>query len=188
MLKTLYVADPIVYDGNQLRPHWIYRNFDLLGDAVVAFRGEVNVDLDHMVDLSDVKNREHIYSPEMLNFIIEHFHTNLPLAIYQQRMFMVAIKEELEQYELPITRMGDDLYVNRGKLSVSVATVSTVSSLIHVGLNIDTKGTPIKTAGLKELKINDLSSFAEAVMLRYKRDMESIEEARYKVRGINQEA
>jgi hypothetical protein len=136
-----------------------------------------------MVDLADVKEKEFIYSPLMLNFLAEHFDTNLELAIYRQRMLMVAIKEELEQFEHEVYRVGDDLYVNRGKLSVSIATASVVSTLIHAALNIETEGTPVKTCGLKELGITDIGSFANSVMMRYKRELEQIYEARCKVRG-----
>ncbi|MDD4802317.1 MAG: DUF366 family protein [Syntrophomonas sp.] len=184
MIKTIMLKEQIKYDGSQLQPHWIYRNFGLLGDAVVAFIGEVQVNLDKMVDLTDVKEKEHIYSPLMLNFIAEHFNTDLELAIYRQRLLMVTIKEQLEQYEIAVKRVGDDLYVDRGKLSVSVATSSVVSTLIHIGLNIETEGTPLKTAGLRELGISDISAFATNVMLNYNRELERINEARCKVRGI----
>ena len=184
MIKTLLLKEQINYDGSQLQPHWIYRNFGVLGDAVVAFTGEVNVSLDKMVDLTDVREKDFIYSPQMLNFIIEHFNYGLDLAIYRQLMFMVAIKEELEQFEIVVSRIGDDLYINRGKLSVSIATSSVISTLIHIGLNIETEGTPVKTVGLKELGITDISAFAENIMLRYKRELERISEARCKVRGI----
>jgi hypothetical protein len=184
MIKTLLLKNQINYDGSQLQPHWIYRNFGVLGDAVVAFTGEVNVALDKMVDLTDVREKEFIYSPQMLNFIIEHFTDGLEMAIYRQLMFMVAIKEELEQYEIVVKRIGDDLYINRGKLSVSIATSSVISTLIHIGLNIETDGTPVKTVGLRELGIADISAFAENVMLSYKRELERIKEARCKVRGI----
>lgn len=183
MIKMLVIDDPVIYDGNQLQSHWIYRQYGLLGDAVVAFAGEVNVNLDKMVDLADVQVNEFIYSPLMLNFIIEHFNTDLELAVYRQRLFMVCIKEELEQYEIDVNRIGDDLYVNRGKLSISIATSTTVSTLIHVGLNIETQGTPVKTAGLNELGISDISAFADKVMVRYKRELEQIYEARCKVKG-----
>jgi len=96
---------------------------------------------------------------------------------------MVCIKEELEQFEIEVSRMGDDLYVNRGKLSVSIATCTTVSTIIHVGLNIETQGTPVKTIGLNELGIADIAAFADKVMLRYKMELEQIYEARCKVRG-----
>lgn len=183
MIKTLVINDPTSYDGSQLQSHWIYRKYGVLGDAVVAFSGEVNVNLDKMVDLADVKVKEFIYSPLMLNFIVEHFSTNLELAIYRQRLFMVCIKEELEHYEIEVSRLGDDLYINRGKLSVSIATCTTVSTLIHIGLNIETQGTPVKTVGLNELGVTDISAFADNVMLRYKMELEKIYEARCKVKG-----
>lgn len=184
MIKTMLLKDEVNYDGTQLKPHWIYRNYGLLGDAVVAFVGEAHVTLDKMVDITDVREKEHIYSPRMLNFIVEHFNTNLEMAIYKQLILIVSIKDELETYEIAVQRVGDDLYIDRGKLSVSIATSSVVSTLIHVGLNIETEGTPLKTAGLKQLGISDLSAFAENVMLRYKRELERIYEARCKVRGI----
>jgi len=187
MIKTLWLEDQVNYDGSQLQAHWVYRNYGILGDAGVAFTGIVNVPLENMVDLADVREKEAIYSPLMLNFIIEHFDTNLELAVYRQRLLMVIIKEELEQYEIAVQRVGDDLYINRDKLSVSIATRSVVSTLIHAALNIETEGTPVPTIGLKQLGINDISSFAESIMLRYKRELERIYEARCKVRGITGE-
>jgi hypothetical protein len=184
VIKTMLLDDEVDYNGTQLQPHWIYRNYGLLGDAVVAFVGEVNVTLDKMVDLTDVREKESIYSPRMLNFIVEHFNTNLELAVYKQLILMVSIKEELETYEIVTQRIGDDLYIDRAKLSVSIATSSVVSTLMHVGLNIETEGTPVKTAGLKQLGVPDISAFAENVMLRYKTELERIYEARCKVRGI----
>ena len=77
MLKILVTEKQIEYTGKELAPHWIYRNFDLTGDAAVAFMGPSNVPLEHMVDLYDVKEKTHIHSPLMLNFIIEHFSTDL---------------------------------------------------------------------------------------------------------------
>lgn len=184
MIKTAFLQEHIDYDGTQLQPHWIYRNFGILGDAVVAFTGKVSVAIDKMVDLTDVRANDGIYSPRMLNFIVEHFHTDLEKAVYRQLILMVAIKEELENFEIVAQRVGDDLYIQRGKLSVSIATSSVVSTLIHVGLNIQTAGTPVKTVGLEELGVADIASFAENVMLRYKRELERIYEARCKVRGI----
>jgi len=183
-LKTLFIDKKINYTGTQLSPHWIYRNFDLLGDAIVAFVGEADVLIDNMVDLADIRNKDFIYSPLMLHFIAEHFNNNLDLAIYRQRLLIVCIKEELEQFAIPVRRLGDDLYVNDGKLSVSIATSSTISTLIHTGLNIENQGTPVKTSSLSAMGIKDIKAFAEKVMLRYTRELEQIYEARCKVRGI----
>lgn len=184
MLNILVAEKEIKYTGQELAPHWIYHNFNLLGDAAVAFIGPTQVDIEHMVDLADVKEGAHIYSPLMLNFIIEHFSTDLELAVYRQRLFITGIKEELELFEVPIARVGDDLYINRAKLSVSIATCSRISSLIHVGLNISTEGTPVKTAGLEQLGIKDIKSFAQNVLRRYQNELEQIYLARCKVRGV----
>ncbi len=184
MIRTLVSDRSISYDGTQMKSHWIYENFGLAGDAAVAFTGEVKVELDKMIDLIDVSRKESIYSPLMLNFLIEHFNPNLELAIYRQWLFMTLIKEELSQFEVNVYRMGDDLYFNKAKLSVSVATVSSLSSLIHIGLNIRTEGTPVKTVGLTELGINDINAFASTIMLKYKRELEHIYEARCKVRSV----
>ncbi len=183
-MKTLFIEKKIDYLGIQLAPHWIYNNYKLLGDAAVSFIGEADVTIDHMVDLADVQEKGFIYSPLMLHFIVEHFDTDLTLAIFKQRMLMVAIKEELEQYEIYPSRRGDDLYINKKKLSVSIATRSIVSTLIHVGLNIKTEGTPVPTIGLEELGIPDIKALAVNVMDRYKQELEQIAEARCKVRGV----
>ncbi len=187
MLKILVADREIKYTGKELTPHWIYRNFDLRGDAAVAFVGPAQVDVDDMVDLTNVKEQGYISSPSMLNFIIEHFSTDLELAVYRQRLFLTCIKEELELFEVPVARVRDNLYINRKKLSVSIATCSTVSTLIHVGLNITTEGTPVKTAGLEEIGIKDVKSFAQNVLRRYQNELELIYLARCKVRGITVE-
>jgi type I restriction enzyme R subunit len=53
-MKTLFIEKEIKYIGSQLAPHWIYKNFHIQGDAIVAFVGEVDVDLSEMVDIEDV--------------------------------------------------------------------------------------------------------------------------------------
>ena len=184
MLKTLLLKEEIKYDVSQLRPHWIYRSHGLLGDAIVAFFGPVQVETEKMMDLKDIREKEAIYSPRMLSFIAEHFDTDLEKAIYRQFILTMAIKEELENREIQLQRIGDDLYQDRAKLSVSIATSTVVSTLIHTGINVETQGTPVKTIGLNELGVTDLAAFAQNVMLRYKMELERIYEARCKARGI----
>ena len=57
-MKTKFIEEDIKYIGSQLHPHWIYRNFKLQGDAIVAFMGECEVKLTEMVDIEDVINNE----------------------------------------------------------------------------------------------------------------------------------
>ncbi|MGI5912920.1 MAG: DUF366 family protein [Syntrophomonadaceae bacterium] len=184
MLKTQYINKLISYSGKELVPHWIYRNFDITGDAVVAFCGEVSVPSTFMLNQMDILDQAYIYSPLMLNFIIEHFDTDLNLAIYRQRLFMIGIKEELEKLGIKIIRRGETLYVESSKLTVSVASSSNISTLLHIGINIDNTGTPVKAIGLNQLGVKDISSFANNVMLHYQLELEQIYDARCRVRGI----
>lgn len=184
MIKTLYINKPINYSGRELEPHWIYRNFDILGDAVIAFCGETNVPQSFMLDQTDIIDKAYIYSPLMLNFIIEHFDNDLNLALYRQRLFLIGIKDELQQLGITVVRRVEALYANNRKLTVSVASSSNVSTLVHTGINIETAGAPVKAAGLAELGVNDIQSFAENVMLRYQVELEQIYDARCRVRGI----
>jgi len=50
-MKTLLINENIKYEGWQLAPHWIYKNFKIMGDAIVAFKGECEVKLTEMVDI-----------------------------------------------------------------------------------------------------------------------------------------
>ena len=181
-LKTLvYESTPIDYDGTQLSPHWIFKRCDLLGDAVVAFLGKANVDIAHMVDLSDVKANAPIYSPRMLHFVGEWFIDSLDRAILLQHLFAGEIYELLlEQGIGSLTRKGNDIFFKSRKVSVSIATKSPLSTLMHTGINIETEGTPVPTAGLKELGIEPFD-FAERVLRRFSADWEGWEKARRKV-------
>ena len=101
----------------------------------------------------------------------------------------MTAKELLETLtERPVTRKGDDLYLTRtdgtpGKLSVSIATVSATSTLIHTGFNIETEGTPVPTVGLAELDI-DVPAFASELLHRYTGEVQDIWLARCKVRAV----
>ena len=190
LMQTRVIADrDISYDGRQLAPHWIYRQFDLLGDAVVAFVGPCRVDLSEMVDLADVKAQAPIYSPRMLHCIAEFFGGDLHLTVYRQRLLIVTAKELLEvETGRRVTRRGDDLYLDRadgtpGKLSVSIATTSATSTLIHTGFNIATAGTPVATVGLDELGVA-APAFAAGLLARYAAEVADIWDARCKVRAV----
>lgn len=185
MMKTKLIKEEIKYIGSQLAPHWIYKNFGLQGDAIVAFKGECEVKLTEMVDIEDVINNEPIYSKYMLSFISEQFGVNLVEGVFRQRLLMCIIKELLEERGIFVKRNGDDLIVGGGKLSVSIATKSVTSILIHTGLNILSEGAPVKASGLtSELGITDIDEFAIQVMSRYAEEINDIHSASMKVRGV----
>lgn len=185
MMETFFVEERCTYTGEQLSSLFTYRNFRIQGDSVIAFIGPCRVELTEMVDLEDVLAQDWIYSPLMLHFIIEIFHLDLEKMITVQRLFIAIIKEQLEFNGVKgIKRKGDDLYLDNRKLSVSIATISPVSCMIHTGLNIETEGTPVPTVGLSELGIDDPRAFAQQVMKALAMELEEIELARCKVRGV----
>ena len=184
-MHTKLIDTEIKYIGSQLAPHWIYKNLKLQGDAIVAFIGECEVALTEMVDIEDVINNEPIYSKSMLSFITEQFNVNLVEGVFRQRLLICIIKELLEERGIFVVRNGDDLMIDGRKLSVSIATKSTTSILIHTGLNILSEGAPVKASGLtSELGIVDIKEFALEVMKRYAEELEDINLASTKVRGV----
>lgn len=184
-MKTLFIDKEIKYIGSQLAPHWIYKNFKIQGDVIVAFCGECDVKLNEMVDIEDVINNEPIYSKYMLSFISEQFNICLVEGVLRQRLLMSTIKEALEKRGVVVRRDGDDLFINDKKLSVSIATKSMTSVLIHTGVNILAEGAPIPVSALKtDLNIDDIKEFAIEVMKNYSEEIEDIVLASTKVRGV----
>lgn len=184
-MKTLLINEPVKYEGWQLSPHWIYKNYKIQGDAIVAFRGECEVKLSEMVDIEDVINNEPIYSKDMLSFISEQFGIGLTEGVYRQRLLICTIKEALEKRGINVVRSGDDLFVNGKKLTVSIATKSLTSILIHTGININSEGAPVKASGLtNDLGITDIDVFAKEIMASYSQETDDIILAATKVRGV----
>ncbi len=191
-MESLFIKDEIKYIGSQLSPHWIYKNFHILGDAIVSFTGEMDVKITEMVDIEDVISNSPIYSKKMVSFIIEQFGISLSECVLRQRFLICIIIEELRKIlgdKFKIRRSGDDIFVNIDgkdrKLSVSIATKSTTSGLIHTGLNIDPEGAPVDACGLStHLGITNIEEFAKNVMKRYIEEDKEIFEATCKVRGV----
>lgn len=185
MIQTKFIDEEIKYEGFQLAPHWIYKNFKIQGDAIVAFIGECEVKLTEMVDIEDVINNEPIYSKSMLSFISEQFNIGLVEGVFRQRLLICTIKEALETRGVKVTRDGDDLFFDGRKLTVSIATKSATSVLIHTGVNIISSGAPVKASGLGEdIGIDNIEGFAKEVMTKYSEEIHDIIQASAKVRGV----
>lgn len=182
-MQSRFITEQITYTGDELRSHWIYEKTGLLDEAIVAFRGPAQVETEHLVDLADKEQGAFIFSQDMLHFIVEHFDCDLEKAILRQRILVGILKDELRRTKVPIEQRGDDLYDGQKKLSVSIATLSPISTLIHVGINISPRGTPIETKGLADYDI-DPDSFARVVLARYCQEIEAIRLARCKVKGV----
>lgn len=184
MLHTYFVDTPLAYSGSELSSHWIYRSFGLQGDALAIFAGPCEVKLSEMVDLADVQANAPIYSEHMLHIIIEHFQADLRSMILRQRLLTAQVKDLLEANGIRgIRRSGDDLYDGEHKLSVSIATVSPVSGLIHFGINISSQNTPVLTKGLNDYGLN-WKSFAQSLAESYAEEEAGLQTALVKVRWV----
>ncbi|HWR55816.1 MAG TPA: DUF366 family protein [Negativicutes bacterium] len=184
-MHSLFVDKLMTYDGRQLSSLWAYKNFAVQGDSIIAFRGPCDVKISEMVDLEDVQAGAFIYSEEMVHFIIEHFDMDLEKTITRQRLLMAIMRDILCGVGAPrqLRRVGDDLYLGERKASVSIATLTPVSSMIHTGVNISSRNTPVPAIGLEDMAIEPVI-FAQKVMAAYCEEMENITKARCKVRGV----
>jgi hypothetical protein len=181
-LEIRHLDEKIDYDGSQLAPHWIYKKTGIMGDAAVSFIGSCNVSDEQMADLEDLLQKKTIKADKMLHFIVEIFGRDCFFAASIQGGFISEIQNVLLERKVPVTKNGDDLFVGKGKLSISIASVSTVSALIHIGMNISNSGTPVQTSALEDFDI-DAKVFSSTVLKRFDLEFSRIILAASKVRA-----
>lgn len=181
MIATRFIPDRIDYDGSQIHSLWAYRTFGLQGDSLVAFLGGCEVRLEYMVDLEDVRARSRIASPLMLHFIAEHFDRDLEKAVLRQWLLAALARDLLGR---DVRREGDDLFLGPGKLSVSIATLTPVSSKIHFGINVERAvDVGVETRALRDLGVDPVA-FAGALLEGYASELRGVWDARTRVRGV----
>ncbi|MCX7020865.1 MAG: DUF366 family protein [bacterium] len=79
---------------------------------------------------------------------------------------------------------GDDIYTpDRRKFSVSIATVSPLAGLIHIGLNDDPTGAPVPAVGLVELGVG-AADFARELLGVFEKAEQGLSSAAAKVRAV----
>ena len=84
-----------------------------------------------------------------------------------------------------IDKQGQLKFKEQGKkLSVSIATKSITSSLIHSALNIKSSGCPIEVSSLNDMNIYDIKDLAKEIMQRFASEVDDIKLATTKVRGV----
>lgn len=184
-MQTLFIDKPIPYTGTQLRSHWIYETTGQLGDALVAFCGACDVSTDHLVDLEDARNDRPIASRSMLHLIGEFYGVTLKETILLQRLLISLIQQRITIHVGgQLQRTGNDLYEGEKKLTVSIATASPVSTLLHAGINIESEGTPVPTKGLADYGIEP-TEFAGHVLADFSKEYQSVHRDMAKVRSVS---
>ena len=183
-MKKQWIENEFKYDGSQLKSLFAYLNHSLLGDSIVAWQGPCDIPFEHMVDGEDLIAKSEIRSALMLHFIVEKFDISLFAGVLMQRMLaslcLELIAKSLPQRANEFCRQGDDIYCGDRKLSISIASLSPVSCLIHFAVNISNENTPVKTCALSDFSILS-RDFAETLMKNFCAEIESIQEATQKV-------
>ena len=185
-MRYRLIKEELAYTGEQLHSNFAYTTFGIVGDSIVAFCGLCDVKLKEMVDIEDLKAGKAIYSESMLHFIVEHYDMDLEKTILRQLLLTEIVKDVINEIlgKLVVKRSNSDLFDGDAKLSISVATVTPLSSLVHFGINISSVNTPVKTKGLKDYNI-DPFEFANLVIDRYTKENDKINIARCKVRWVH---
>ena len=154
----------------------------------MIFRGPMSIPADSMLDLEDIRRGSAISGDDLVHLIVERFDSppSMHLAYCMQRLLAVSIRDELLLEGVRAVRIGDDLFVDDRKLTVSVATCGVSSEKIHFGINVVKSGVPpgVRAIGLNDLEITDPVGFAERVASGFSREIEGIEVAVVKTKGV----
>lgn len=204
-MKTKFIEENFSYNGDQLTSLYAYLNHRVQGDSIVCWRGPCDIPMDKIVDGQDLLEGSKIYSEDMLHFIIEIFDAKLMEMVLVQRLFCELVKDEvlkMSRGKIQLERLGDDLYFRTDseitspptkdkdlKLNISIATMSPTSGLIHFGINVSSKNTPVKTYSLSEIaKISNLefsaSDWAQRLMSRLSIEWLDSKKATQKVKWV----
>ena len=184
-MRSFFVRDEILFTGEQIGSFWAYKNYDILGDNIVAFIGPCQIEEKYIIGIDHFKKKTQIKSQRMLHFMVEHFDLDLERAILRQKLLVDILKDKLN-HRLKgdvLQRWGDDLFDSGFKLTVSATVRTSVSTKIHLGINVSSKDTPVKTKGLEDYKI-DPNDISQAVMDQYRLDMRLISQKLCKTRSI----
>lgn len=167
------------YDGSQINPSWAFNEFGIYESSIITWIGPVNIMPDNLKDFADVGLE--IKSNKMVNFICEFFDcqpANMRIAYLRQRLLVMIFREILFEKGINTKRVGDDIYFNDRKLSISIASVSLSSMKIHFAFNLEDKGTPddIDTIGILDIdsEIN-LNELIEEIVNRFMDEIQTIE-------------
>lgn len=187
-MKTKFIKKKFSYTGEQLHSHFAYEEYGILGNSIVAWVGSCDIPFEHMVDLEDVLAHSPIRGASMIHFIVEVFGQNLFSAVSLQRLLASIVKDEIEasaksKAPIRLRRDGDDVFWNDSKITISIASISSVSTQIHFSVNVNNQDTPVKTAALDDFKIN-VNDFAKKVLKKFSQEFESIEIATQKVKPL----
>jgi hypothetical protein len=186
-MKYLKLEEELLYDGSQIEPQWVFKEFGVKDSSIVRWIGPMDIHQDNIVDYED--QGKEIKGSKLLHFMIEHFDVqpaDLRLCYHRQRLFIMISQDNLKKIGLETVREGDDLYYvpepdKKAKLSVSIATCSNNSMKIHFAVNISSEGTPsdVEITSLNDcigdLTMDKVNLLADSIVDDYVSELSSIE-------------
>lgn len=186
--QTKFISHEITYTGAELRSQFVSQVTGTFASGCIAFCGPCRVPTAELVDEADRRENSFIAAKSMLHFLEEYFGSSLEEAVLRQRLLVCLFAEFLrEEGFCDVVRQGDDLYVQHKKLTVSIATATPVSTLVHFGVNIEADGAPVDAIGLfdgfaanNKNNVN-VEELAERFLLRWQEELFGVQEARCKV-------
>jgi len=124
----------------------------------------------------------------MWHFIIEIPEAAITEMVVWQRLFITLcmdyFRDHVERH-ISLRRLGDDIMVNNRKLSVSIATLSQFSGLIHVGINNDVGDKcPVNAIGLNDFCPVHTGTFGGNIAESFVEEYNDVKDATYKVIGV----
>jgi len=150
-----------------------------------------------MIDAEDVVKNDPIWSDDAINIIAELPFTNIVAGVALQRLMIRVIAELISvthTSDCLFYTDGDDIMsvsrdnLTRKKYSVSIATQSSTSTLIHIGLNITAgKKAPNFAGSLSEVfpywitTPDGVSTFCSSLAPKLKNELNDLYSATVKV-------
>ena len=184
-MNFLYSEPQQKFTGEQMEAHWAAKNFDLIGDCIIAFQGPCQVLEKYFINIKHIRKKSIVESEAMLHFVIEHFDSDLEKAFLRQKLFLSILKDKLN-HRLKgdvLQRWGDNIYDGDAKLTIAAVTKTSVSTKLHIGINVKGQNAPVKTKGLANYNVDPVE-LAQVVMNQYKLDIRRIEERKTQTRAL----
>jgi len=139
--------------------------FDLSGDSIVGFIGPCQILPEYVTDLREPRTKRQPGSGRMLHLVAEHFGCDLLKTLLYQRLLLGIAKDKLN-HRLGgdvLQIWGDDICDGNKRVTVSSATVNTLSGKIHLGINVEAS----EAKGLKDYDLNP-KELGEVIMDQYR--------------------
>jgi len=146
-LKSFYLEKEIEFTTALLNPKWL-KNYNIKDDGILAFLGPAHI---KVPALTKEKPATEINCKKMLHFIVQYQKINTQTLLLLQHQLLNSIINYLGP---TYTKHQNKIYFLNLPISVSMLKYSKSTSLIYVGLYIDSTGLNFHVLDLHKLNIS----------------------------------